>query len=106
MNRSELFMGKLRGLHGDRRTVVEQGTMWRCTSCNMIFITKSVGGTTQIAKDQKSELTKNGKTIGVRLTPSEYAEYERLGKSKWLRKELSNKIKERQDGQTLQRNKG
>jgi hypothetical protein len=36
----------------------------------------------------KSELTKNGKTIGVRLTPSEYEEYVKLGKSKWVRKLL------------------
>jgi hypothetical protein len=43
----------------------------------------------------KSELTKNGVTIGVRLTPSEYAEYERLGKSKWLRQLLLQSIKER-----------
>jgi hypothetical protein len=43
----------------------------------------------------KSELTKNGITIGVRLTPSEYAEYERLGKSKWLRQVLLQSIKER-----------
>ncbi len=43
----------------------------------------------------KSELTKNGKTIGVRLTSSEYAEYERLGKSKWLRQLLLQSIKER-----------
>jgi len=45
----------------------------------------------------KSELTKNGKTIGVRLTPSEYAEYERLGKSKWLRQLLSKSIQERKN---------
>lgn len=36
----------------------------------------------------KSELTKNGKTIGVRLTASEYEEYVKLGKSKWVRKLL------------------
>jgi hypothetical protein len=36
----------------------------------------------------KSELTKNGKTIGVRLTSSEYEEYVKLGKSKWVRKLL------------------
>jgi hypothetical protein len=36
----------------------------------------------------KSELTKNGKTIGVRLTLSEYEEYVKLGKSKWVRKLL------------------
>jgi hypothetical protein len=65
-------------------------------------------GATQVPRP-KSELTKNGKTIGVRLTPSEYEEYVKLGKSKWLRKELSNKLKEKQDdkhGQTLQRNEG
>ena len=36
----------------------------------------------------KSELTKSGKTIGVRLTSSEYEEYVKLGKSKWVRKLL------------------
>jgi hypothetical protein len=40
----------------------------------------------------KSELTKNGKTIGVRLTPSEYEEYVKLGKSKWVRKLLRESI--------------
>ena len=37
------FWGKVRGLRGERRTVVEQGTLWRCTKCNTIFITKSAG---------------------------------------------------------------
>jgi len=37
------FMGKLRGLHGNRQTVVEQGTLWRCTNCHLIFTTKSAG---------------------------------------------------------------
>jgi hypothetical protein len=36
----------------------------------------------------KTELTKSGKAVGVRLTVSEYEEYELLGKSKWLRKFL------------------
>ena len=44
-------------------------------------------GATQVPRP-KSELTKNGKTIGVRLTPSEYEEYVKLGKSKWVRKLL------------------
>ena len=38
----------------------------------------------------KTELTKSGKAIGIRLTQSEYEEYERLGKGKWLRKLLQN----------------
>lgn len=33
----------------------------------------------------KSELTKSGKTIGVRVTQSEYEEYIKLGGIKWLR---------------------
>ena len=37
----------------------------------------------------KSELTKNGKTIGVRVTQSEYEEFMRLGGSKWLRHQLA-----------------
>jgi len=34
------FFGKLR-----RRgnVVVEQGTLWRCTKCKLIFLTKSAG---------------------------------------------------------------
>jgi len=37
------FFGKLRGLHGNRQTVVQQGTMWHCTKCHMIFTTKEAG---------------------------------------------------------------
>ena len=33
----------------------------------------------------KSELTKCGKTVGVRLTQSEYEEWLKLGGGKWLR---------------------
>ena len=36
----------------------------------------------------KSELTKSGKTIGIRVTQSEYEEYMQLGGSKWIRKLL------------------
>jgi len=37
---------------------------------------------------QKSELTKSGKTVGIRVTQSEYEEYMKLGGSKWIRKLL------------------
>jgi hypothetical protein len=60
------------------------------------FYNQVSGGATPMPRP-KSELTKNGKTIGVRLTPSEYAEYERLGKSKWLRQLLSKSIQERKN---------
>ena len=39
----------------------------------------------------KSELTKSGKTIGVRLTQTEYEQWVKLGASKWLRKLLQEK---------------
>jgi hypothetical protein len=37
------FWGKVRGLRGERRTVVEEGRLWRCTKCTMIFVTKEGG---------------------------------------------------------------
>ena len=46
----------------------------------------------------KSELTKCGKTIGVRLTQSEYEEYAKLGAGKWLRKLLQDIRDKKQKG--------
>jgi hypothetical protein len=37
------FFGKLRGERGNRKTVIEQGTLYRCTRCQLIFLTKSSG---------------------------------------------------------------
>jgi hypothetical protein len=37
------FFGKLRGERGERRTVIEQGTLYRCTKCQLIFVTKTAG---------------------------------------------------------------
>ena len=39
----------------------------------------------------KSELTKAGKIIGVRVTQSEYEQWVKLGGAKWLRKLLQEK---------------
>ena len=36
-------------------------------------------------KPKKRELTKNGRSVTVKLTQSEYDEWANLGKSKWLR---------------------
>jgi len=33
----------------------------------------------------KRELTKNGRSVSAKLTESEYAEWVKLGKGKWLR---------------------
>jgi hypothetical protein len=37
------FFGRSRGEHGDRRTVVQEGLVWRCTKCYLIFTTKTAG---------------------------------------------------------------
>jgi len=39
----------------------------------------------------KSELTKSGRAIGVRLTESEYQQWLKLGAAKWLRGVLKNR---------------
>jgi len=37
------FFGKMRGLHGQRKVVVEEGLIWKCTKCHFIFLTKEEG---------------------------------------------------------------
>ena len=46
-------------------------------------------------KPKKRELTKNGRTVGIRLTQSEYEEWAKLGKGKWLRSFLKDSRFER-----------
>ena len=36
----------------------------------------------------KTELTKSGRAVGIRLTESEYQQWLKLGATKWLRKLL------------------
>jgi hypothetical protein len=37
------FFGRVRGQHREKETVVVEGQLWRCTKCELIFITKSAG---------------------------------------------------------------
>jgi hypothetical protein len=37
------FFGKVRGLYGERKTIVQQGVLYRCTKCYLIFTTKTAG---------------------------------------------------------------
>jgi hypothetical protein len=37
------FFGKVRGSHGERRTVVQENLVWRCTKCYLVFTTKLAG---------------------------------------------------------------
>ena len=37
------FFGKLRGERGERKTVVQEGMLYRCIKCHMIFTTKTAG---------------------------------------------------------------
>jgi hypothetical protein len=39
----QTFFGKIRGLRGDRQTIINQTMMWRCTVCGNIFKTKEEG---------------------------------------------------------------
>ena len=39
----QTFFGKIRGLRGDRQTIINQTMMWRCTVCGDIFKTKEEG---------------------------------------------------------------
>jgi hypothetical protein len=43
----------------------------------------------------KRELTKNGRSVTVKLTQSEYVEWAKLGKGKWLREFLKDSRFER-----------
>ena len=38
-----------------------------------------------LEKRRKKEMTKNGRSVNVKLTQSEYDEWVKLGKGKWLR---------------------
>jgi len=35
------FFGRMKGLHGNKKTIVVEGQLWRCTKCTLVFITKS-----------------------------------------------------------------
>jgi hypothetical protein len=48
----------------------------------------------------KSELTKSGKAIGLRLTQSEYEEYTKLGGGAWLRRLLQDNRNRRETNDT------
>lgn len=37
------FFGRVRGLRGERKVVVQQGAAWVCTKCKMVFLTKEAG---------------------------------------------------------------
>ena len=47
-------------------------------------------------KPKKRELTKNGHSVSARLTESEYKEWVKLGKGKWLRAFLKDSRFERE----------
>ena len=37
------FFGKTRGQGHDKRTIVVEGDLWRCTRCHLIFLNKYAG---------------------------------------------------------------
>ena len=63
---------------------VKEGMEVLTTKNKCLFTAK--GGSTM--PRPKSEMTKSGKTIGVRVTASEHEEWIKIGGAKWLRKLL------------------
>jgi hypothetical protein len=53
------------------------------------FFKPSSGRATQVPRP-KSELTRSGRGVGVRMSEWEYQEWVRLGATKWLRQQLMN----------------
>lgn len=43
LERIRTFFGKVYGQHAHKKTIVEQGTLYRCTKCHLIFTTKQAG---------------------------------------------------------------
>jgi hypothetical protein len=37
------FFGRLYGLHEKKRTIVEVGSAWACTKCQLVFLAKRDG---------------------------------------------------------------
>jgi hypothetical protein len=37
------FFGRVRGHHAEKRTIVVEGDLWRCTECKMLFLNRVVG---------------------------------------------------------------
>lgn len=37
------FFGRMRGLHGQRKVIVEEGLLWKCTKCGLIFLNRKEG---------------------------------------------------------------
>jgi len=52
LERIRTFFGRMRGFHSQRKVVVEQGLLWKCTKCHFIFLTKSAGDEHK-CRDQK-----------------------------------------------------
>jgi hypothetical protein len=64
------------------------------------FLNKNRRGATPMPRP-KTELTKSGRAIGVRLTEWEFQEWKKLGGPKWLRALLrESKLKNVQKSQT------
>jgi hypothetical protein len=65
------------------------------------FYSQISGGTASMPRP-KSDLTKSGRTIGVRMREWEYQEWVRLGSTKWLRQQLMNSKRRQQTAQEKQ----
>jgi hypothetical protein len=57
------FFGKIRGLRGDRQTIINQTMMWRCTVCGEMFKTKEEGNIHGVSSLRCVELGQGDKIV-------------------------------------------
>lgn len=43
LERIRTFFGNTKGTHQNKTTIVSQGSVWYCTECRLVFVTKSAG---------------------------------------------------------------
>lgn len=45
------FFGRVIGSHHEKKTVVVEGHLWRCTKCKLVFVTKE-GGESHVCSER------------------------------------------------------
>ena len=43
LEKIKTFFGRVRGQHAEKRTIVVEGELYRCTKCKMIFLNRVAG---------------------------------------------------------------
>lgn len=57
------FFGKMRGMRGDRQTIINQTMMWHCTKCDTYFKTEEEGRTHAMSSLRCVEHSQGNKVV-------------------------------------------